>query len=134
MHAAVYIYTFYMLRYSTYATFPLIASFGARDTSEQFSKEKYVIRLLLTRATTNYRGHRPRFAAPAPVMMRERISVEVARVVTNFLTVVSAARTCRVGASGRVCMRGLAWLCRDSSLQFVQWSKATAGVREHYRR
>ncbi|KAL0130142.1 hypothetical protein PUN28_002027 [Cardiocondyla obscurior] len=32
-----------------------------------------------------------------------------------------------------MCMRGLAWLCHDSSLQFVQWSKATAGVREHYR-
>lgn len=40
-------------------------------------------------------------------MMRERISVEVARVVTNFLTVVSAARTRRVGA-GRACVRARA--------------------------
>lgn len=32
----LYTYTFYMLRYSTYATFPLIGSFSARDTSEQF--------------------------------------------------------------------------------------------------
>lgn len=49
-----------MLRYLTYATFPLAPSFSTRETSEQFSKEKYAICLLLTHATTNYRGHRPR--------------------------------------------------------------------------
>lgn len=41
-------------------------------------------------------------------MMRERISVEVARVVTNFLTVVSTAWTCRVGADARVCVHARA--------------------------
>lgn len=99
-------------------------SFPRRNT-------RYVYYLHAPRQITGGIDHDP---APAPVMMREQISVEVARVVTNFLTVVSAARTRRVGASARVCVRELAWLCHDSSLQFVQWSKATAGVREHYRR
>jgi len=43
--------------------------------------------------------------APVPVMMRERISVEVARVVTNFLTVVSAARIHRAGARAHMSVR-----------------------------
>lgn len=57
MHA---LHIFYMLRYLTYATFPLIASFQREGETSEFSKEKYVIRLLLTRATTNYRVHRQR--------------------------------------------------------------------------
>jgi len=76
---------------------------------------------------------RPLTTAPdSLVMMRGQISAQVARVVANFLTVVSAPRT---RAAARVCARRwLAWLCRDSSLQFVRRSKATLGVREHYRR
>jgi len=124
------LYVFYMLRYLTYATFPLTVSFGTRETSEQFSKEAYAIYVYYLHAPRQITGGTDHDPAPVPVMMRERISVQVTRVVTNFLTVVSATRTHYVG----VCVWGLAWLCHDSSLQFVQWSKATAGVREHYRR
>lgn len=78
-------------------------------------------------------------STPAPVMMQERISAEVARMVANFLTIVSPSQThirmyawvrMHVCGCGCTCVR-LAWLCHDSSLQFVRWSKATAGVWEN---
>lgn len=72
---------------------------------------------------------------PVLVIMRERISVEIARVVTNFLTVVSAARIHRVGA--RLCScegsRGFATtracnLCSGQRQRPV-WENITAGSR-----
>lgn len=138
IHVRNYTHLFYMLRYLTYATFPLIAAFSARETSEQFSKEKYVIRLLLTRATTNYRGHRPRSNPGSCNDAGANFRGSSTRGYKLFNRSVCGTDTsCRCGRAyvhARMCMRGLAWLCHDSSLQFVQWSKATVGVREHYRR
>lgn len=119
------------LRYLTLATFPSNLSFTAMETCESNFPRKYAIYLLLTRATTNYTGgseHDPTSVSGNDANFRE-----------------SSTRGCKLFnrsvcgrdvwvQSARVCVQRLAWLCRDSSLQFVRWSKATAGAREHYRR
>jgi len=139
MHETIHVY---FTCYDTWLTLLFLwsprSARGRRASSFPRRNTWYVYYLHAPRQITGGTDHDP---TPASVMMRERISVEVARVVTNFLTVVSAARTRRVGAGARMCMRVCACegsrgfattracnLCSGQRQRSV-WENITAGSR-----
>lgn len=91
------------------------------------------VHLLLTRTMTNYRVRWPRFCPGSCNDAGANLHGSSTHGCKLFNHSISHTRT-RMRGCEYACVRRLAWLCHDSSLQFVRWSKATAGVREHYRR